>query len=403
MQIILYETHSHDSFAPLNRLIPVAELRCGVFSFYERMERHMPDSEILLALPSDRAILGQTHYAVFKENSQLPEYPAFVNASSLIRRHLLDQLQARETGIWMHRNRIVMARLDRDSARTWAAAEFADDFPFSPDIPRLQTDRSILSYGWELLQCNMDQMAEDFTLLSGFSEAGETLPAGTFQTGGNPVLLRNPELVAPGVIFDTQKGAIVLEENVRIGAGSVLQGPMLMKENSECAPRSVLRAGTHIGPQCKVGGEISNSLIQGFSNKSHDGFLGDSYIGSWCNFGAGTQVSNLKNNYSTVKVWNQGGYVDTGLQFQGLIMGDYSRTAIGTRFNTGTVVDVGANVFCPDFPPRYVAPFAWGGDNPDMRSDFSKFLTTARAIMERRGQTLDAVREEILTTLYSGF
>ncbi|MCK5519490.1 MAG: glucose-1-phosphate thymidylyltransferase, partial [Candidatus Marinimicrobia bacterium] len=158
--------------------------------------------------------------------------------------------------------------------------------------------------------------------------------------------------------------------------------------------------GCHIGEYSKVGGEISNSIIQGYSNKAHEGFLGTSYIGRWCNLGAGTNVSNLKNNYGTIHVWNQGEMIDSGLQFQGLIMGDHCKTAIGTRFNTGTVVDTAANIFCPDFPPKYIPAFNWGGDDPKLLYAIDKFLETASIVLKRKGLSLNDAEINALKSLH---
>ena len=162
-------------------------------------------------------------------------------------------------------------------------------------------------------------------------------------------------------------------------------------------------SGTTVGPHSKVGGEINNSVIQGYSNKGHDGFLGNSVIGEWCNLGADTNNSNLKNNYDDVKLWDYSAdrFTKTGLQFCGLIMGDHSKCGINTMFNTGTVIGVSANIFGSGFPRNFVPSFAWGGNAGFTTYKIDKALTTGRLVMQRRKIELDQVEEDILTHIYN--
>lgn len=163
-----------------------------------------------------------------------------------------------------------------------------------------------------------------------------------------------------------------------------------------------IRGDVTLGPYSKVGGEVSNSVIFGYSNKAHDGFLGNSVLGEWCNIGADTNTSNLKNNYDSIKLWNhqEQTFADTGLQFCGLMMGDHSKCSINTMFNTATVVDVCSNVFGPGFPRKYVPSFAWGGANGFTTFDFEKALETATRVMARRNIVLDDVERNILENIF---
>ncbi|MCS6834028.1 MAG: glucose-1-phosphate thymidylyltransferase, partial [Flammeovirgaceae bacterium] len=163
-----------------------------------------------------------------------------------------------------------------------------------------------------------------------------------------------------------------------------------------------IKGDTTIGPHCKVGGEVSNSVIFGFSNKAHEGFVGNTVIGEWCNLGADTNTSNLKNNYSMVKVWNyrEGKPISSGQQFCGLIMADHAKCGINTMFNTGTVVGVGANVFDAGFPPKFVPDFAWGGANHFVETDLEKAFQTAERMMSRRKMTLSETDKNILQKVF---
>ena len=169
--------------------------------------------------------------------------------------------------------------------------------------------------------------------------------------------------------------------------GALLRGPLFIGDNAVIKMGAKIYGGTTIGPYCKAGGEISNSVMMGYSNKGHDGFLGNSVLGFWCNLGADTNTSNLKNNYDEVRLWDYARerFVHTGLQFCGLMMGDHSKCAINTMFNTGTVVGVSANVFGAGFPKNFIPSFSWGGAGSMTTYSLNKAVETAKRAMQRRG------------------
>ena len=205
--------------------------------------------------------------------------------------------------------------------------------------------------------------------------------------------------------FNTNDGPIYIGENAHVMEGAMIRGPFALCHDSEVKMGAKIYTGTSIGPHCKVGGEVNNSVIFGFSNKAHDGFLGNSVIGEWCNLGADTNNSNLKNDYSEVKLWN---YADqkfkgTGLQFCGLMMGDHSKCGINTMFNTGTVVGVFCNVFGDGFPRNYIPNFSWGGAAGQTGYQISKALKVAEAVMQRRGLQLTVNDIKLLTYISENF
>ena len=190
--------------------------------------------------------------------------------------------------------------------------------------------------------------------------------------------------------INTEAGHVLLGPESEIQEGSNIRGPLFLGANSIIKMGSRVYGPTTIGAQCRIGGEVSNSTFLGFSNKGHDGFLGNSVIGHWCNLGADTNTSNLKSNYSSVRLWSEKEqmYVDSGLQFCGLIMGDHSKSGINTMFNTGTIVGAGCNIFGSGFQPKHIPSFSWGGGQKWQLHDFDKFIQTAHAVMERRGIVL---------------
>lgn len=212
----------------------------------------------------------------------------------------------------------------------------------------------------------------------------------------------HPNATIKACIIDGSLGPVYIGDGAEIQPGSVIAGPCAVLKGSMVVYGAKLRQNTTIGPFCKVGGEINNSVFQGYSNKSHDGFLGTSVIGEWCNFGAGSNNSNLKNNYGSVKVWNyeQQSYLDTGHLYSGLIMGDHSKCGINTMFNTGTVVGVGANVFGAGYMPKFIPSFSWGGASGFQTYDFEKSMETARMVMDRRDKKLSATDRELLEDVF---
>src|SRR5690606_1993495 len=184
--------------------------------------------------------------------------------------------------------------------------------------------------------------------------------------------------------------------------GAMVRGPFVLGDHSQLKMGAKIYGPTAIGPECRIGGEVNNSVVIGFSNKGHDGFLGNSVLGEWCNLGADTNTSNLKNTYGPVQVYSytERALVDTGLQFCGLVMGDHAKSGINTMFNTGTVVGVAANVFGGGFPPKHVPGFAWGGSD-DAVCDIERALLTARRVMERRNVVLSRPAEPVLRHVFA--
>ena len=202
--------------------------------------------------------------------------------------------------------------------------------------------------------------------------------------------------------LNAKNGPIYIGKDAEVMEGSLIRGPFALCEHSTLKLGAKIYGPTTIGPHCKVGGELNNSVIFGYTNKAHDGFLGNSVIGEWCNLGADTNNSNLKNNYAEVKLWcyAKKSFVNTGLQFCGLIMGDHSKCGINTMFNTGTVVGVSANIFGDGFPRNFIPSFSWGGAHGFSIYKIEKALETAQKVMNRRSIELDNTEKEILTKIF---
>jgi UDP-N-acetylglucosamine diphosphorylase/glucosamine-1-phosphate N-acetyltransferase len=203
-------------------------------------------------------------------------------------------------------------------------------------------------------------------------------------------------------VLNAETGPIYLGKNSIIQEGALIRGSFALGEGSHVNMGAKIRGDSSIGPYCKVGGEISNSVLFSHSNKAHDGFLGNSVIGEWCNLGADTNTSNLKNNYDVNKLWSHSSstFENTGLQFCGLIMGDHSKCGINTMFNTATVVDVCSNIFGEGYPDNYIPSFAWGGSNGFTTNQLTKVLETAERVMGRRNVPLTNIDKDILYHIF---
>lgn len=255
---------------------------------------------------------------------------------------------------------------------------------------------------WHLFQHCGRAIINDFALLT---EGRRSQPLGALNTViGDPALIfLEPGAVVEAAILNTTGGPIHLGRGAEIMEGCMVRGPLALGEGAVLKMGAKVYGPSSFGPECRVGGEVSNSVMLGYSNKGHDGFLGNSVLGEWCNLGADTNTSNLKNTYGPVQAFSyaRNAMVDTGLQFCGLVMGDHGKSGINTMFNTGTVVGVAANVFGGGFPPKHIPSFAWGGSEGFSVHALNKALETAQRVMERRHIPLTDVDRAILEHVFS--
>jgi UDP-N-acetylglucosamine diphosphorylase/glucosamine-1-phosphate N-acetyltransferase len=232
----------------------------------------------------------------------------------------------------------------------------------------------------------------------GLEAGSEPIPEGTIILGNPGAIALRGATLEPGVVLDAQKGAIVLERGVVVRAGTRLEGPLWLREETQVSGGAL--RGVSAGPHCRLHGEISHSVFSGYANKSHDGFLGHSVVGAWVNLGAGTITSNLKNTYGPIRLDLGAERIETGRTNLGTLFGDHAKTAIGTLMPTGAVVGAGAQLFGGPRAPKHVPPFAWGGDT-DAVMTLEAFLAVAARVLPRRGVTVDATTRAALTTLHA--
>ncbi|MCC6372004.1 MAG: GlmU family protein [Bacteroidia bacterium] len=255
---------------------------------------------------------------------------------------------------------------------------------------------------WDIFQKNEIAIKQDFELLTN-GRTSEPLSKTVTVIGNSQLVFLEKGAKAEACILNTNNGPVYLGGDSEIMEGAVVRGPFALCEHSALKLSTKIYGATTIGPHSKVGGEVNNSVVFGYSNKAHDGFLGNSVVGEWCNLGADTNNSNLKNNYSNVKLYNyqHKKAIDTGLQFCGLIMGDYSKSGINTMFNTGTVVGVACNIYGGGFPPTHLPDFSWGGSEGLENYNLEKLFETTERVYARRGLIFGDTEKNILRAIKS--
>jgi UDP-N-acetylglucosamine diphosphorylase/glucosamine-1-phosphate N-acetyltransferase len=271
---------------------------------------------------------------------------------------------------------------------------------FSGNYNSVEKAVTYLSHPWQIMQWNREWLLADFNRITA-NRFSEPIPESVQCVNAKNIFIEHGAQIMP-CWLNASEGPIYIGKDAYIMEGSAIRGPFAMGEGSVLKMHTSIYGATTVGPFCTAGGEIKNVVMMGYSNKAHQGYLGDSVIGEWCNLGADSNNSNLKNNYSEVKVWNYPAqdYIGTGLQFCGLFMGDHSKCSINTMFNTGTVVGVFANIFGAGFPAKYVPSFSWGSDSGGEVFIIDKALQLAEKVMSRRNIPLTEADKNILTHLY---
>ena len=382
--IVLFDGNQRNHLLPLTATRAVADIRIGILTIKEKWEKY-------LNIKTD--VLTQD-YLQPKYSFNQNENTVFINANVLPTIQLVEEIKSlkSETALIINETTIAFQTNQQiNSINNFATAFNQLNFQIST-ISNLQ----ILSNPWNIFSWNGQEIKNDILLL-GLKPNPEKLSS-------TNTLLGNEIYIEDGVscecsVLNAKDGPIYLGKDSEIMEGCTVRGPFALGEHASLKMQAKIYGDTTIGKYSKVGGEVSNSVIFGYSNKGHDGFLGNSVIGEWCNLGADTNNSNLKNNYGKVSAWSypEKKYINTNLQFCGLIMGDHAKAAINTQFNTGTVVGVCANVIDAGFPPKFVPDFSWGNSAV---FELEKAYEVAQRVMERRQIKLSEIDKNILKYIF---
>ncbi len=276
---------------------------------------------------------------------------------------------------------------------------------FNPDNAyRVDLDKEDLIHiekRWHIYQKNKEAICKDFESVKSGREGFDCSETNTI-IGPRENLFIDEGASVEGAIINVSTGPVYIGKHAEVMEGSVIRGPFAMANNSVLKLSTKVYGPTSIGTYCKVGGEVNNVVFQAYSNKGHDGFLGNSVVGEWCNLGADTNSSNLKNNYGNVKTYNfeTEAIEQTDVQFMGLFMGDHSKTGINTMLNTATVIGVSSTIFSSGFPPKYIPHFSWGGQVGDPVYSFDRAIEAANNMMNRRGKEVTPADRKIFEKLF---
>jgi UDP-N-acetylglucosamine diphosphorylase/glucosamine-1-phosphate N-acetyltransferase len=400
--ICIYEDEKVSNFNPLVYLRPIYDLRCGVLTLREKIIRRFPDSKIIL---QTRQFLEKV---VTEENPDLivnkfdDEKILFINGRLILPDvNFIPENIGNGEILFTVNGEVAAAYLFKGTYSEITLANHTFDFTSLKDkLPVVEISGSLLEYPWDLVYNNGSEIERDFVdvFKTKESQSAENFE-GVFASGEKIFIGKNVK-IHPTVVIDASEGVVIIDDGAEIMPQSTLLGPVYVGKESKIKIGAKIYHDTTIGEVCKVGGEVENSIIHSYSNKQHDGFLGHAYLAQWVNLGAGTNNSDLKNNYGSITVKINNRLVNTGLQFVGLIMGDHSKTAIGTQFNTGTVVGVSSNIFGQGFPPRYIPSFSWGGSEFLKEYKLEKASEVAGLVMQRRSKEFTEAQKELLGNIF---
>lgn len=384
MNIILFDAKEWANLRPLTLTKPLAELRMGILTFGERWAKIWRDST--------QSYLTKDYLAE-KYSANFESTNLFLNPSFFPNHELIQAVKKLQLGqsLWLKGNLVAFLGTEED----FKLEKFPDE-----NREELSSEIIHIQNLWDLFTYNDHAIRFDFECLTQGRKSAP-ISATNGVRGVENIFLEEGAIVEYAVLNATT-GPIYIGKDSEIMEGSLIRGSLALCEGAKLNMGAKIYSGTTIGPYCKVGGEVNNSILMGYSNKGHDGFLGNSVLGEWCNLGADTNNSNLKNNYSEIHLWNyeSNNFINTGLQFCGLMMGDFSKSAINTQFNTGTVVGVSANVFTADFPPKFIPSFSWGGGKNSAIFDLEKAYEAADRMMQRRKKELTNAEKNILSYLF---
>lgn len=411
MKIYIFEDEAYKNFLPLTYFRPVYELRCGALSLKEKIENYFKHKVTGLHTRTELTGLTKELYPKKDINNYPTDYSLFINGRIIADTNFFKKIRYEKNvdQIFINGETIVATFLTPQTLESMKKYWLENPFPLFQvsNLKNIQIhniEARLANYPWDLITCNGDEVRNDFLLLAKEMK-GKTILGkihkGVHLLNRQNIIMDRESEIQPGVVLDATNGPIIIGANVLIMANSVITGPVYIGDDSLIKVGAKIYGNTSIGESCKVGGEVDSSIIQSYSNKQHDGYLGHAYLGSWVNIGADTNNSDLKNNYSPIKVTINGKLINTGLIHFGTILGDHSKTGINMMFDTGTVVGVFCNLYGAGLPPRYIPSFTRGsGAGPLKTNSFEMSIDTAKIVMARRNVQLTKVYEELVKIVF---
>ena len=399
--ICVFEDSQHSQLIPLVYTRPVFELRCGLFTTLERTIKRYPHATITLFCRNYLSdVLKERFEHRVNTLHTTDDTCLFLNGRAII--SLPVSLEGPEE-LGVQDNTLIYARLKGNNAKKISHEKFLtqDVFEMLKDTVRVvDTHVPIVNYFWDIIKHNQSQIEKDFMLFVKKGSISGKLYEGVYLINEDQIFIGKDCRIKPGCVFDAENGPIYIGNNVTIAPNTTIEGPVYIGNHSIVQSNSRIRGGANIGEVCKVGGEIVNTIFQSYSNKQHDGFLGDSYLGSWVNIGADTVNSNLLNTYGNIKVELGENIINTNHMFLGMAMGDHNKTAINTTIMTGSIFGFACNIITPTYPPKYLPSFTWYSDNGTKVYILEKALQVAKIVMKRRDKEMTPAEEHIFRTVF---
>ncbi|MGM5470903.1 GlmU family protein [Flavobacteriaceae bacterium LMO-SS05] len=383
MNYILFDGPSRNTLLPFTYTRPVADIRIGILTIREKWEAYLGFTTTTLT----EDYLSEKYPMVEMDENVM------INASYLPNTELAEMVKNLEDNQAIFKGEDVIAFFSKDTQDNIDFENY-EAIEFNEDLIKIE-------HTWDIFRRNGEALLEDFELLTKGRKSQPIPSSNRVMDASNIFIEEGAKLEF--TILNASKGPIYIDKNTEIMEGSIIRGPFALCEGSTVKLGAKIYGPTTIGPFCKVGGEVTNAVLFAYSNKAHDGYLGNSVVGEWCNIGADTNTSNLKNDYSQVRLWNYQteSFTKTGLQFCGLMMGDHSKCGINTMFNTGTVVGVCANIFGSGFPRNFISSFSWGGYSGFTTYLPKKAFEVAKIVMSRRQVEFSDQDAEILEHVFN--
>jgi len=382
MNYILFDGPSRNNLLPFTYTRPVADIRVGILTIREKWEMYLKSTTTTVT----------EDYLTDKYPMVEMEQNVMINASFLPNAHMIEQIK-------------VLSRKQALYNGDHLIAFFTEDTQEEVDFntyEQIQFDGESIEINntWDIFSKNDVAIKEDFDLLTKGRQS-QPIPNSVNVIGQDAIFIEEGASVEFSTL-NASLGPIYIGKEAQVMEGCLIRGPLALCDNAVLKMGTKIYGATTIGPYCKVGGEVNNSVLFGFSNKGHEGFIGNTVLGEWCNLGADTNTSNLKNNYAEVRLWNYEAerFSPTGLQFCGLIMGDHSKCGINTMFNTGTVVGVNANIFGSGYPRNFISSFSWGGASGFTTYQTKKAFEVAEVVMDRRKIAFTEADKAILEQVF---
>ena len=388
--ILFDDDDAWQDLLPLTYTKPISELRVGILSIREKWEQIIDSKASYIT----QDFLAEKYPISIGDDNLLINSTYLPTPEMVL---LISDLALNEAILCQ--DQLIAARLDSKQFDKLIKDNEIEEIQ-GYTLPENDVSIKQIKRPYHLFSLNGSEIKLDFKRLTKGRSSAPISQSNT-TLGSYPIFIEEGASIEAACLNSTE-GPIYIGKNATIMEGSLIRGPFAMNDNTVVKMGARIYKDTTLGPFTKAGGEISNVVFQGYCSKAHDGYLGNSVIGEWCNIGAGTEVSNLKNNYDEVKVWHYPSqrFEKTGLTFHGLIMGDHSKCGINSMINTGTVIGVSCNVYGDGFPRNFIPSFSWGGNSGFTSYQIKKAFATAEIVMSRRNKELDDVERKILNYIF---